>query len=237
MKGSLVLELLSFGSTGYGDELLRGFALTMSLAVGGYVLAIVLGVLLSFAALSRHRIVRAFWNVYRSVLMGVPSLLVIFFLFFNLPVFMQMLTGTFLDVTPLTAGILALMLVYGAYVGEAVRGAVRNIPRGPFEAGWALGVRTIPLWCHIILPQAIRLAMPGLSNIWMVVLKDTALVSLVGLNDLVRAANVAAGSTQRPFLFYSAALAAFLIVAGLSHVLIDRLDRRLSLKRLADKAA
>lgn len=232
-----MLELLSFGSTGYGDELLTGFGLTVSLAVGGYILAVLLGVVLSFVALSQHRMIRAFWRVYRSLMMGVPSLLVIFFLFFNLPIFFEMLTGVFLDVTPLTAGILALMLVYAAYVGETVRGAILNIPRGQFEAGKALGVHTIPLWKDIILPQAIRLAVPGLSNIWMVVLKDTALVSLVGLSDLVRAANVAAGSTQKPFLFYSATLAAFLIIAALSHIAIEKLERHLSLKRLAAKAA
>jgi His/Glu/Gln/Arg/opine family amino acid ABC transporter permease subunit len=230
-----MLEFLSYGATGYGDELLNGLSLTLSLAIGGYLLAVVLGILLSFVAMSKRRIVRAVWRVYRSIMMGVPSLLVIFFLFFNLPILFEMLTGTSLDVTPLMAGVLALMLVYAAYVGETVRGAILNIPSGQFEAGKALGVKTIPLWKDIIFPQALRLALPGLSNIWMIVLKDTALVSLVGMNDLVRAANVAAGSTQKPFLFYSAALAAFLIVAAFSHVLIEKTEHHFSLKRRAAK--
>lgn len=223
-----MLELLSFGSEGYGDELLNGLLITVFVAVASYLCALGAGLVLSFLALSKIRLSRAVWRVYRSIMMGVPSLIVIFIIFYNSPALIAAMTGKAVELSPMPAGILALTLVYSAYMGEIFRGAIINIPKGQFEAGHALGVRTLPLWRLIILPQAFRLALPALGNLWMVVLKDTALVSLVGLTDLVRQSHVAANSTQQPFLFYFVTLAAFLILAGLSHSASRRIEGRLN---------
>lgn len=223
-----MLELLSFGDAGYGDELLNGLLITVVVAIASYACALVLGLGLSFLAVSKPPIIRAIWRVYRSVMMGVPSLIVIFIIFYNSPALVAALTGRAVELSAMSAGILALTLVYGAYAGEIFRGAIINLPKGQFEAGHALGVRTLPLWRLIILPQAFRLALPALSNIWMVVLKDTALVSLVGLTDLVRQSHVAANSTQQPFLFYFVTLGAFLVLAGLSHSASRRIEARLN---------
>ncbi|MDO5604204.1 MAG: ABC transporter permease subunit [Paracoccus sp. (in: a-proteobacteria)] len=223
------MELLAFGPTGYGDELARGLGVTLLLAAISYVCAFVLGLALSTMSLSHFWPLRAFWRFYRSVLMAVPSLLVIFFIFFNAPMMMGALLGEAVDISPFYAGIIALSLVYAAYVGEVLRGAFLNVPRGQYEASLALGIRRWPRWRSIILPQALRLALPGLGNIWMVIIKDTALVSLIGLSDIVRQASVAANSTQRPFLFYIVALILFLLVAALSHMSIRKIELKASL--------
>ena len=218
------MEVLGFGSEGYGDELLWGLALTLSLALASFLLSCILGLAFGFIARSRRPLARAFWRAYTSVMMGVPSVLVICFIYFNLPFLLGSVLAINVEVTALTAGIVALTLVYAAYAGEVVRGAVSNVPVGQFEAARALGVPTFPLWRLIVIPQALRLALPGLSNIWLILLKDTALVSLVGLEDIVRVANIAAGTTQEPFLFYIVAMLAFVAVAGLSMVAVHRAE-------------
>ncbi len=225
------MELLVFGASGYGDELAHGLSITTLLAVVSYIGAFILGLLLSTLSLSRQWIFQALWRVYRSILMAVPSLLVIFFIFFNAPLLVGAAFGATVDISPFCAGIVALTLVYAAYVGEVLRGAFLNVPAGQYEAALALGIRRWPRWRFIILPQALRLALPGLGNIWMVIIKDTALVSLVGLSDIVRQASVAANSTQRPFLFYISALVAFLLLAALSHMFIRRIEAKASLAR------
>ena len=218
------MELLGLGAEGYGDELLWGFALTLWLALASFFLSCVVGLLLGFVALSRRRLARGFWRGYRSVAMGVPSVLAIFFVYFNLPYLLRSILAVDVEITALTAGIVALTLVYAAYTGEVVRGAVSNVPAGQFEAARALGVGTFHLWRLVVIPQAFRLALPGLTNIWLILLKDTALVSLVGLEDIVRVANIAAGTTQEPFLFYIVAMLAFVAVAGLSMMAVHKAE-------------
>ncbi len=219
------MELLAYGPSGYGDELLGGLLITLVVAVSSFLGALVLGAGFSLLALSPKKPLQLVWRVYRSVLMSLPSLLVIFFVYFNAPTPIGALGARSPDISPLAAGIVALTLVYAAYVAEVLRGSVLNVPWGQSEAAISLGIRPWPRWRSIILPQAVRLALPGLGNIWMIMIKDTALVSLVGLSDIVRQATVAANSTQRPFLFYFATLAAFLLIAGLSHAGIRRLEQ------------
>ena len=219
------MELLSFDDTGYGDELLAGVFITIWLAVASFLLALALGVVLGFIALAKNRLLQGFWRTYASIFMGVPSLLVVFLLYFNAPGLVRAVTGLRVDVSPFVAGLTALGIVYAAYVGEAVRGAVLNIPRGQWDAAQALGLRKLPLWWLIILPQVWRLSIPGVTNVWMTTLKDTALVSLVGLTDLVRMADIAAAATQKPFLFYIVAALVFVVFSGLTMVGSERIER------------
>lgn len=223
--------LLSLGDQGYGDELLAGLWLTVRVAVFGYAISLVLGLLVSTAALSSWRAARAFWRVYASVFMGVPSIVVIFFLYYNGPALVRALTEPFgagaPNVSPYLAGIAGLGLVYASYVGEVVRGAVANVPRGQFEAARALALPRLVSWRKVIGPQVLRLALPGLVNVWMVLLKDVALVSLVGLADVIRMADIAAGVTKQPFLFYTVAGLLFIAIAALSTWVAEALERRL----------
>ena len=219
------MELLNFDDTGYGDELLAGVFITIRLALLSFLLALILGVVLGFVALAKNRLLQAFWRTYASVFMGVPSILIVFFLYFNAPGLLKSAFNLRVDVTPFVAGVSALAIVYAAYVGEAVRGAVLNIPRGQWDAAHALGLRNLPMWWLVILPQIWRIALPGVTNIWMTTLKDTALVSLVGLTDLVRMADIAAAATQEPFLFYVVAGLVFVVFSGLTMAGSVRLER------------
>ena len=219
------MELLNFDDTGYGDDLLAGVFITIRLALLSFLLALILGVVLGFVALAKNRLLQAFWRTYASVFMGVPSILIVFFLYFNAPSLLKSAFNLRVDVTPFVAGVSALAIVYAAYVCEAVRGAVLNIPRGQWDAAHALGLRNLSMWGLVILPQIWRIALPGVTNVWMTTLKDTALVSLVGLTDLVRMAAIAAAATQEPFLFYVVAGLVFVVFSGLTMAGSVRLER------------
>ena len=219
------MDLLNFDDTGYGDELLAGVFITIRLALLSFLLALILGVVLGFVALAKNRLLQAFWRTYASVFMGVPSILIVFFLYFNAPGLLKSAFNLRVDVTPFVAGVSALAIVYAAYVGEAVRGAVLNIPRGQWDAAHALGLKNLSMWWLVILPQIWRIALPGVTNVWMTTLKDTALVSLVGLTDLVRMADIAAAATQEPFLFYVVAGLVFVVFSGLTMAGSVRLER------------
>ena len=219
------MELLNFDDTGYGDELLAGVFITIRLALLSFLLALILGVVLGFVALAKNRLLQAFWRTYASVFMGVPSILIVFFLYFNAPSLLKSAFNLRVDVTPFVAGVSALAIVYAAYIGEAVRGAVLNIPRGQWDAAHALGLKNLSMWWLVILPQIWRIALPGVTNVWMTTLKDTALVSLVGLTDLVRMADIAAAATQEPFLFYVVAGLVFVVFSGLTMAGSVRLER------------
>jgi His/Glu/Gln/Arg/opine family amino acid ABC transporter permease subunit len=196
------MGVLSFNDTGYGDELLVGASITLKLAIYSFLLAFLIGFALSFVALSRNFILKGIWKTASSALMGVPSILIVFLIYFNSPYVLREYFGTRAEFSAFAAGVTGLCIVYSVYVGEAIRGAVLNIEKGQFDAAHALGLNRWMTWFYVILPQALRLAVPGLTNIWMVVLKDTALVSMVGLTDLVRVADVAAQVTKQPFIFY-----------------------------------
>lgn len=222
------MGVLSFDDTGYGDELLVGASITVKLAVYSFIIAFFLGLVLSSLALSRNVISRWLWNALASVMMGVPSILVVFFIYYNSSLILEQIFGTSPEITPFIAGVTGLSIVYSVYVGEAIRGAVINTDRGQFDAAKALGLRRWMMWFYIILPQVFRLALPGLTNIWMVVLKDTALVSMVGLSDLVRVADVAAAVTKQPFIFYLFVGFAYIIFSSATMLIARQIEKRVN---------
>lgn len=225
------MSLLSFGDTGYGDELVFGALLTIQVASFGYMLALLLGTAIALATRSGTGKRWIAWRVYASAFMSVPSLLVIFFVYFGGG---QIVTTALaligvparVQVTPFAAGVTGLSIVYSAYLAEIVRTAIWNVPRGQYEAADALRIPPWRGWVYIIMPQALRLALPGLVNLWIVVMKDTALVSLVGLKDIIAQAKVAAGSTREPFLFYIVAAAFFVAMNWITLIVAGRLERR-----------
>lgn len=214
--------LLTDSEIGYFRQLAGGAVITMELAVSGYLLALASGSVVGLLTLSRNRLIQAVWRVYASIIMGVPSLLVIFLFYYGGS---SMLEGV-IDITPFAAGLSALVVVYTVYVAELVRGAIRNVPRGQFEASAALAIRPMSAWWHVIMPQAVRLALAGLITVWMVVLKDTALVSLAGLNDLVAHAKTAAGASKEPFIFFVTAALFFVVFSAATLRVSARLERR-----------
>jgi His/Glu/Gln/Arg/opine family amino acid ABC transporter permease subunit len=220
-----MLDLISFGQSGYGDLLLLGLWVTMQVSLLSFAFSVLFGLALGFLATMPWSISRLSWRVYYSVLTGVPPLLVIYFVFYNLPQLLSVSLGVRYRIDPLTAGCFALTLVYAAYIGEITRGAVLNVPTGQFDAGKSLGLSTAKLWRLVIIPQLWRLMFPGLANIWLVVLQTSALVSLVGLHDLVYVSRKAADVTGAHYLFYTVAAAAFIIIAVLSEIGGKRIQR------------
>lgn len=222
------MGVLSFDDTGYGDELLIGASVTVKLAVYSFIIAFFLGLVLSSMALSRNVVSRWLWKALASVMMGVPSILVVFFIYYNSSLILEQIFGTSPEITPFIAGVTGLAIVYSVYVGEAMRGAVINTDPGQFDAARALGLRRWMMWFYVILPQVFRLALPGLTNIWMVVLKDTALISMVGLSDLVRVADVAAAVTKQPFIFYLFVGFAYIIFSSATMLIARQIEKRVN---------
>ncbi|OCR25860.1 amino acid ABC transporter permease [Pseudomonas syringae] len=238
-----MLGLLSWGDTGYGDELFFGALVTIKVAVLGYLLALSIGTAIALLTLNPYGWRWRCWRVYASLFMGVPALLVAFLLYYGGSEMIASLFGltglqVHVDVTPTAAGVAALGLVYSAYLAELIRSTIRSLPQGQFEASAMLLIPRRKMWAHIVFPQSIRLALPGLTNMWIVVLKDTALISLVGIKEVIAQAKMAAGNTKEPFLFYCAVSVFFLAFSLLTVWLIGRLDKRKNSqkpKQLADK--
>ena len=226
-----MLDLFSLGPRGWGDELLSGTAVTIAVSVLGFVLGGALGLATAVASLSRRLAPRWVADVYTTIVRGVPSLLVIYLFFFGssgaIMFFARMFGYTgFLSLDAFSVGVLALAVLTGAYSAEVFRGALQAVPRGQMEAGRAVGLSDGQVFRHVRLPQALRLALPGLGNVWQLVLKDSALVSVTALAELMRMTSVAARSTGQPFTFYVAAGVLYLLLTTVSTLLFVRAERR-----------
>jgi octopine/nopaline transport system permease protein len=226
-----VLELLQFGAQGWGDELIRGAAMTLLVALCGFALGNVIGVIGALGMLSKLAPVRMFVTAYTTIVRGVPELLVIYLLFFGGGEMLMRLAEIFgfadsPSADALLAGILSVAVIAGAYSTEVIRGALAAIPRGQIEAAQAFGMSAWAVFHLVRLPQLMRFALPGLGNVWQNVLKDTALISVTSLAELMRVTHLGAGSTHRPFLFYGIAIALYLGMTAMSNELFDRAESR-----------
>lgn len=223
------IDLLQFGPDGWGDELAAGVWLTIRLALATLPFGIALGFIVALARRSRNRWLTIAGNAFTTVFRGLPELLTLFIVYYGGQILLQELVGLFFDthveINGFVAGLVALGLVFSAYASEVFLGAFRGIGRGQYEAAHALGLRPFATMRLVILPQLIRLALPGLANLWLVLLKDTALVSVIALEDLMRKANLAAVTTKEPFLFYSVACLLYLVLSIMSSVGIAGIDR------------
>lgn len=226
-------EVLSFGDNGFGDELLVGALLTIELAVASLVLGIVLGLTAAAASLSGSRVARTAAGAYATTVRGIPEFLVVLLVFFGGSRGLQALFGFFgyegyVEVSAFAAGTAALGLVFGAFSSEVFRGAFLAVPKGQIEAGLACGMSRGQVFWRIRMPQMWRFAIPGLGNLWMVLLKDTSLVSVIALDELLRWSKVAAETTKLPFTFYIAAAILYLLMTIASDAARHRLEERAS---------
>ena len=221
--------LLACGDTGWGDEIALGFLVTASLALATLPVGLVAGFFIALAKQSEERSLRLSANIYTTLFRGLPELLTLFIIYYGLQILVQNLMsavgyqGT-VEINAFFAGMIALGVVFSAYCSEVLLSAFKAIPRGQYEAGYALGLhhgRTMRL---IVLPQLIRIALPGLGNLWMVLLKDTALVSVIGLPDILRQTSVAARVTKQAFAFYAIACLLFLVLAFLSSLVFSGIE-------------
>ena len=221
---------------GFGDLLLSGTWVTIKLAAVSLAFGLLFGLMGAAAKLSKYRLARTLATLYTTFVRGIPELLLVLTIYFGGSMVLMAVASRFgydeyIEISAFGAGVAALSIAFGAYSTEVFRGAIQAIPKGQWESAQALGMRPLKVFFRIILPQVWRLALPGLGNLFQVLLKDTALVSVVGLNDLMRQAYVATGSTKQPFTFY---MAAALIYLGLT-VLSTSIT--MLLERAADPAA
>ena len=217
-----LFALLRFGATGWGDELARGALLTIQLAVAVLPFGIILGFLVALAKDSKSRILRISGNVFTTIFRGLPELLTLFIVYFGGQILFQNIVALFSDTTvelsAFVAGFLALGMVFAAYASEVFLGSLRAVSAGQIETSRALGMSEFLTMRFIILPQLIRYSLPGLGNLWLSLLKDTSLVSVIALTDLLRQTKIVVGATKEPFFFYLVACLLYLGMAIISSI-------------------
>ena len=217
----------------YRAQLLAGTLMTIRLALVSLVIAVAFGFIGAWAKLAGGRIARHLANAYTTVVRGVPDLVLIMLVFFGGQVTLNSIgaaTGLwrYIEVSQFAAGAGTIGVIFGAYFTETFRGAIMAIPVGQIEAGISCGMPRSLIFRHIIWPQMVRFALPGFTNTWLVQLKTTALVSVIGLQDLVYNAFTAGRSTGQLFTFMAAAFLIYLTLTGLSDLALRALERRYS---------
>jgi His/Glu/Gln/Arg/opine family amino acid ABC transporter permease subunit len=224
--------LFAYGDTGWGDELLRGLGVTLSLSILSYGIGVTFGTLCGLVELRRGIILPRLFSSYAAIVRSLPELLVIFFIYFALAYLIGQLFALVglevqISLSPFTAGVIALSIVMGAYASEVAKGAFRAVPGGMGEAARALGLSRGQAIARIILPLALRHAFPGLANLWMVIIKTTPFVSAIQLEDFIRAAGTAGQNTKHYFVFYGASILVYLLISGVSMLVQFRIEKRL----------
>ncbi|MEQ4530442.1 MAG: histidine ABC transporter permease HisQ [Mixta sp.] len=217
---------------GYSEVILRGALVTLELALSSVLLAVILGLLGAGARLSRHRSLALLSEAYTTLIRGVPDLVLMLLIFYGLQIVLNQITEALgiaqFDIDPMAAGIITLGFIYGAYFTETFRGAFMAVPKGQIEAATAFGFTGAQVFRRILFPSMMRFALPGIGNNWQVVLKATALVSLLGLEDVVKATQLAGKSTWQPFWFAIVAGIIYLLFTTLSNGVLWWLERRYS---------
>ena len=223
------MELLAFGDTGWGDELFRATLMTIAVSITAMFIGFTFAAIFTPLKLSKYKYLNYIANTYTTIIRGVPELLVIYLFFFGgsgAIMFVASMFGynEYIEINAFVTGSFAIGIISGAYSTEVFRGAIQSIDKGQFEAAEVLGFNKFKKFYKIILPQMLRLAIPNLSNVWQITLKDTSLISVTGLVEIMRQSYIAAGSTRDPLFFYSFAAVLYLLLTFLSMKLINRLE-------------
>jgi polar amino acid transport system permease protein len=218
---------------GFADQLLLGAWMTVKLAFGALSVGLILGLLGAVAKLSASVPLRVLGDIYTTVIRGLPELLVVLIIYFGSAGLLTTVAGwfghaEFVELSPYAAGVTALGLTFGAYATEIFRGAIQAIPKGQIEAARAFGMGRALTFRRIVLPQVWRIALPGLGNLFLVLLKDTSLVSVIGLEELMRKSTIAVGFTREPFTFYLAAAFLYLLMTIVTMVALRQAERTAS---------
>lgn len=231
----MTLDLLSLlWNAGWGVAILRGALITLAVGLLGMIFGMLLGLFLAMTQWVRVPLLARLAGAYGMVVRGIPGLLVIYLLFFGSVEFITEIGGffgyqeAFQDGYGFLVGVAAISLIAAAYAAEIFRGALASVPTGQIEAALALAIPRRRLYARIILPQMFRHALPGIGNVWQATIKDTSLVSVTGLAELMRVAYLAAGSTKQPLLFFGLAGGVFFAITLASQALFTRVERRLS---------
>ena len=227
------MELLYFGSKGWGDELFAAFLMTIAVSLTAMLIGILFSIIFTPLKLSNSKILNFISNFYTTVIRGVPELLVIYLFFFGgsgAIMFVASMFGynEYIEINAFITGSFAIGVISGAYSTEVFIGAIQSIDKGQFEACKVLGLKKYIYFFKVIMPQMLRLALPNLSNVWQITLKDTSLISVTGLVEIMRQSYIAAGSTRDPLFFYSFAALLYLILTFLSMKILNKLEKNYS---------
>ncbi len=219
-----------FDLHGYLPFILDGMVLTVLVAVCSLALSVVIGIFGAVAKLSNSAIAQAGAGIYTTIIRGVPDLVLMTIIFFGGQILVNnigdKLGWDYVDVDPFTAGVLTIGFIFGAYMTETFRGGILAVSQGEIEAGRAYGMTARQVLLRITLPLMVRHALPGFGNNWLVLAKTTALVSVIGLHDMVFNASQAGGATRQPFTFYLVVAFLFLLITAVSDVGLRWLNRR-----------
>tara|TARA_Y100000741_G_scaffold47568_1_gene32787 strand:- start:248 stop:940 length:693 start_codon:yes stop_codon:yes gene_type:complete len=227
------MELLAFGKTGWGDELFYATLMTLAVSITAMIIGFFFALIFTPLKLSKNKFLNLIGNFYTTVIRGVPELLVIYLFFFGGSGAIMYVASIFgyndyIEINAFITGSFAIGIISGAYSTEVFRGAIQSIDKGQFEASKVLGIKKHIQFYKVVLPQMLRLAIPNLSNVWQITLKDTSLISVTGLVEIMRQSYIAAGSTRDPLFFYSFAAVLYLLLTYLSMKLINRLEVKYS---------
>jgi polar amino acid transport system permease protein len=225
-----LFSLLSLGPEGWGDEFLRGAGLTLLLALCTLPVGLAIGLAVALAKDSRSLVLRGVGNVYTTVFRALPELLTILIIYYGGQIMIREVAGALgfpaFEVNGFVAGLVSLGLVLGAFSSEVLLGALRAVPKGQREGSYALGLGRYRTFRHVIVPQLLRIALPGLGNNWLALLKETSLVSVIAFSELMRVTNIAVGVTKQPFFFYLVCCLLYLAMAVASSFVLDWLEAR-----------
>ena len=227
------MDLLAFGKTGWGDELFIATLMTVAVSISAMLIGFLFALIFTPLKLSKNKYLNLIGNSYTTVIRGVPELLVIYLFFFGgsgAIMFVASIFGytEYIEINAFITGSCAIGIISGAYSTEVFRGALQSVDKGQYEASKVLGFKKNIQFIKIIMPQMLRLAIPNLSNVWQITLKDTSLISVTGLVEIMRQSYIAAGSTRDPLFFYSFAAVLYLMLTYLSMKLINRLELKYS---------
>lgn len=226
-----ILSLIGFGPQGWGATLIAAAGMTLAVSLAAFAIGLALGLLGAWAKLSHLRLARAASHGYTTILRGVPDLLVVYLFYFGgssaMTAIGHLFGGQgFFGLNGFLVGALAIGIVSGAYETEVLRGAYLAIPRGEIEAARAVGMDGGLLLRRIIAPLGLRLALPGMGNVWQMILKESALISVTGLVEIMRAVEVGAGVTRQPFGFYVTGAVLYLVLTTLTGIAFRGAERR-----------
>ena len=218
----------------YYAVILQGSVLTVGVSLCALLVSILLGLLGAAAKLSGRPVFVAIGSAYTTVIRGVPDLVVMLLVFYGGTIGINHLlelsgSKATIDINPFLAGVLTIGFIYGAYMTETFRGAILSIPKGQMEAAWAFGMGRTQAFLRITAPQMVRYALPGFTNNWLVLIKATALVSLIGLKEMTYLAKQASAATRSPFAFFLFTAALFLVYTSVSLYALKKLNARYSL--------
>jgi len=221
-----------FSLDGYGPQIFAGAVTTVELSLLSLLGSFILGLLGASAKLSKSRALFGIATVYTTLIRAVPDLVLMLLIFYSLQIWLNDATDYFnlngFQLDPFTSGVITLGFIYGAYFTETFRGAFMAVPKGQMEAARAFGMKPLYAFRRILFPQMMRYALPGLANNWQVILKSTALVSLIGLTDVVKAAQEAGEGTFRVFYFTSIAGLVYLFLSSVSKLVQYYLTKKFS---------